>query len=148
MILYLIQDRNTGKWWDDNCDVWRANQEHATIYTYESDATMEMKEVKRMRPMAKPVKHRFRMIPYSEMDGEAQTMECASRLWTFNHDMDAWLCGDQENGCGVRESTLPGNWTGNVVNNGEITMLSNYSSLQRAMEAAVKLFEEQQNECR
>ena len=145
MIVYMIMDSKTGKWWYDGLCVhtWVIKQENATIWTKEQNANIALKQADERTCASKPVKMRFVLAPMIEEVLHSDVVVVDKETWVFAPEYNAWFWGTENNGCGVYSDSVVGDyWEASVVIRGECTRLPTCEMRDKAMRDAVKFFKE------
>ena len=146
MIVYMIMDQKTGRWWHRGPDPgWTDKQESGSVYTQESHANLSMKQIAKRSKQSQPVKLRFALHAYRE-DEKCDTYHCeGGEIWWHDTESDTWMYGDNHNGCGVYHYG-GGLWNAHVIVEDDITILYRFGYRDKAMQEAIQLFREKTNE--
>lgn len=144
MIVYMIMDQKTGRWWHRGPDPgWTDKQESGSVYTQESHANLSMRQIVKRAQRSKPVKLRFGLVQADEYLSNDTYCSSGGEVWTLA-GTDEWLWGTQTNGCGVSRGSLNA-WNARAVVGNQVTELNGYPKRDDAMKAALKFFKEQTN---
>ena len=131
MIVYMIMDTSTGKWYAFNH--WFDRQEQGTMWTYEDDADTILGSIPEPHSV---VKLKFVLSPVIEdeqLNSTVVTVE--GQMWVFCPESDSWLCGTRENGCGVFNEE--DGWDARVIVGDDIHCLNQRESMKQAMTEAL-----------
>lgn len=147
MIVYMIMDDKTGRWWRGGSNNgWKTKQEEASIWGKEGHATQSLRRIQKVSRKSNPVKMRFVLAPVIEGASWPDVVVVGEETWVFDPDFDSWFWGEENNGCGVYPRRLDDKWEGNVVVKGDVTMLSPQPTRDEAMMAAIAYWRKNNDE--
>jgi len=142
MIVYMILDRLSGDWWSEEHG-WVSEQQGASVYENEPKATEAMRRSQAHSAHRHSVKVRFALAACGSdiLSDMSTVVAVGGEVWIRDLDLDSWICGTPDNGCGVYNTGS--RWGATVVVECDVTVLDqDYESRGRAMEQAIKYFQE------
>jgi len=142
MIVYMIMDNKTGNWFNFDRS-WYIMQESGSVWTNEEDANAMLRAIDKPN---NAVKMRFALAPAIAGLVWPECVVVDGETWTFCPDLDTWLWGHENDGCGIQSCLALGGWTANVVFDGDLCLCGEgYLTRDEAMIAAVAYWRKNNN---
>lgn len=139
MIVYMLRDNKTGRWWSrysgSRSAGWKDEQKSGSVWTRKGDVALSLYSARRKSPESDPQIIHFSM---SAFNPETDTVECHGVVWHYNIELDAWLCGTMQNGCGVFLDG--GEWCGNHATPDSVMAYGPFTDRDTAIEELTERF--------